>query len=91
MDGVIADNTRRINELEKCQARIDARLNSISQTLERHTDDSEREMKSMDGKLDQLLGSEGTQRTDMMWGGLKLAAFILILVATSSTAVVMLL
>jgi len=92
LEDVTHSNTTRINELERGYARMETKLNGLIETVEKHNTDSDKGMKNLDNKMDRMLQEpEGSSRMDMIWGGLKLAAFVLVILATSSTAVVMLL
>lgn len=94
MDGQLHDNSRRINDLEQRYARIETKVDGLIQTVNKHSDESDKGMKSLDSKVDHIIQSfpeKNSARFEQMWGAARIVGFILVLIATSSTAVVMLL
>jgi len=92
LDIAVNEHSHRLNIVEERYARIETKVDALSERFQRHADDSDKGMTAIEDKIDRMMGEPKTSsRFEQMWGAMRIVGFILVLIATSSTAVVMLL
>ncbi|MFB6225162.1 MAG: hypothetical protein ABEI13_01775 [Candidatus Paceibacteria bacterium] len=99
-DSAVHENSRRIMALETNQVRMETKLDSLIETVNRNNTHSENKLGEIENFLAEITKNTNSDRYkengqrdqfNQMWGAAKIIGFALMLIATSSTAVVMLL